>query len=192
MDLKHLVGGCLQMLTNVLAYQGSLDEARAFGLEGRAATRAQNDRRFQGCAEAYLSVTEYLAGNFARAESYAQDAMATWEPVPLAHPFAVALLARTLVAQGRAAEALSHAREAYAQLEKMGGVDDGEATIRLALAECLLATGDREAAATAVASATQWLQARADKIDDPAYRESFLTRIPEHRRIQDLAREFGV
>jgi hypothetical protein len=72
----------------------------------------------------------------------------------------------------------------------MGAVDDGEATIRLALAECLIATDDQPAARKAVAVAATWLRTRADAIDDPAMCDSFLTRIPENRRIQDLARQF--
>ena len=44
----------------------------------------------------------------------------------------------------------------------------------------------------AVASTAKWLNTRAETIDDPAMRESFLTRIPEHRRILDLARELEV
>jgi hypothetical protein len=68
LDLKYIVGGALQGLTNILAYLGSLDEARATGLQAISVTIAQNDRRFQGYAEAYLSVTEYLAGDYLRAE----------------------------------------------------------------------------------------------------------------------------
>jgi tetratricopeptide (TPR) repeat protein len=192
MDLKHLFGGSLQALTNILAYQGSLDEARTVGEQAVAVTSTQNDRRFQGGAEAYLSVNEYLAGDYARAEHFARVALATWAPVPPCRPFATALLARALLAQGRLAEALPNARDAFAQLESMGIVDDGEATIRLALAECLIATGDKPAAQEAVATTAKWLHARAETIDDLAMRESFLTRIPEHRRILELAREFEV
>ncbi len=78
-----------------------------------AVTIAKNDRRFQGYAEAYLSVTEYLAGDYARAEQYARAAMTTWETVLSARPFAFALLARALLAQDRPAEALLSARDAY-------------------------------------------------------------------------------
>jgi eukaryotic-like serine/threonine-protein kinase len=192
MDLKHLVGGSSQILTNILAYRGCLDEARTVGREALSVTRAQNDRRFQGFAEAYLSVTEYLAGNHQQAEQPARAAIATWADVPSDRPFALALLARALLAQGRQHEALANAREAQTALEAMGAVDDGESTIRLALAECVAATGDPCSAQQAVAAAAHWLAACADKIDDPTLRESFLTRIPEHRRIQDLARQFGV
>jgi tetratricopeptide (TPR) repeat protein len=189
MGLKHMFGGGLQALTNILAYQGSLDEARTVGEQAVAVTRAQNDRRFQGFAEAYLSVTEYLAGDHPRAEHFARAAIATWDAVPSARPFSLALLARALLAQGRLADGLPLARDAFAQLESMGIVDDGEATIRLALAECLIATGDQPAAQEAVATTAKWLHTRAETIDDPAMRESFLTRIPEHRRILELARE---
>ena len=192
MDLKLILGGNLQALINILAYRGSLDEARAVGEQALAVTIAQNDRRFQGFAEAYLSVTEYLAGDSARAEHFARAAMATWEAVRSARPFAVALLARALLAQGRLAEALPLARDAFAQLESLVIVDDGEATIRLALAECLIAAGDQPVAQQAVATTARWLQSRAATIDDPAMRESFLTRIPEHRRIRELALELGV
>jgi eukaryotic-like serine/threonine-protein kinase len=190
-DLAHVVGGALALLTLVRVGLGQLAHARVSGEEALLMTRALNDRRFQGAAEAGLSMTEFDSRNFDLAESYARAAVLTCDAIPNARPYAVALLARALAAQGRTTEALSHAREAHASLEKMGGVDDGEATIRLALAECLLAAGDRDAARDAAASAAAWLRARADKIDHPPYRESFLTRIPEHRRILELASELG-
>ena len=43
-----------------------------------------------------------------------------------------------------------------------------------------------------MAAAAKWLHTIANNIDDPAMRDSFLTRIPEHRRIQDLAQKFEV
>jgi tetratricopeptide (TPR) repeat protein len=192
LDLKHILGGVLQALANILAYQGSLEDARAFGEQALTVTRAQSDRRFQGCAEAYLSVTEYLAKDYLRAENFARAALLTWEAVISSRPFALALLARALLPQGRLAEALPFARDAFAQLESLGIVDDGEATIRLALAECLIAAGDQPAAQEAVATTAKWLHTRAETIDDPSMRESFLTRIPEHRCILELAREYGL
>jgi tetratricopeptide (TPR) repeat protein len=188
LGLKIMLGGGLVNLTNILAYRGSLDEARA---AGERALAMQDDRRFRGSAEAYLSVTEYLAGGYARAEHYARAATATLEAVPTSRPFAIALLARALLAQGRAVEALVSARDAYAQLESLGVVDDGEATIRLALAECLIATGDALGAREVLEKATSRILASAEAIEDPASRESFLTRIPEHRRILELARELA-
>jgi len=189
LDLKYMFGGSLQALTNILAYRGSLDEARATGMQALTVTSVQNDRRFQGCAEAYLSVTEYLAGSYMHAEQYARTAAATLAAVSATRPFAIALLARALLAQGRVVEALQSARDAYAQLESLGVVDDGEATIRLAIAECLIATGDALAAQGVLDKASRRILASAEAIDDPAVRESFLNRIPEHRRILELGRE---
>jgi tetratricopeptide (TPR) repeat protein len=192
MDLNHVLRAVLQALVNVLAYKGELDEARRLGEQGLAVTCAHNDRYFKGFTQAYLCVTEHLAGDFVRAEEYARASLLTWKSVPSLRPFALALVARVLLAQGRLADALPLARDAHTQLESLGVVQDGEATIRLALAECLVATGDQPAAHQAVATTAQWLRTRAETIDDPAMRESFLTRIPEHRRILELAREVGV
>jgi tetratricopeptide (TPR) repeat protein len=129
MNLKYMVGGALQILTNILAYQGSVEEARASGQQAVTVTSAQDDRRFQGYAEAYLSVTEYLAGDYARAEDYARAAMMTWDTVLSVRPFAFALLARALLARGRQAEALLSAQNAYSQLENLGVVDDRQSRI---------------------------------------------------------------
>jgi predicted ATPase len=189
LNLKYMLGGSLQALTNILAYRGSLDEARATGMQALTVTSAQNDRRFQGYAEAYLSVTEYLAGSYTRAEQYARTAAETLAAVPATRPFAIALLARALLAQGRVVEALLSARDAYAQLESLGVVDDGEATIRLALAECLIASGNALTAHDVLDKAASRILASAEMIDDATVRESFLARIPENRRILELARK---
>ena len=189
MDLKYMVGGTLQLLANILAYRGSLEEARAVAQQALTLTSVQDDRRFRGGAEAYLSVTEYLAEDYARAEGYARAALKTLDTVPSIRPFALALLARALLAQGRQAEALVSARDAYAQLESLGVVDDGEATIRLALAECLAAAGSASAAQEILDNAAKRIVTSAEAIEDLAVRESFLNRIPEHRRILELAHE---
>jgi tetratricopeptide (TPR) repeat protein len=189
LDLKYMAGGALNSLANILAFRGSLDDARAAGEQALAIAGAQNDRRWKGYAEAYLSVTEYLARDYARAEHYARAAMTTWETALSARPFALALLARAVLAQGRKAAALLNAQDACSQLESLGAVDDGEATIRLALAECLIAAGDTLAARGILEKASGRILASAEAIEDPAIRESFLTRIPEHRRILELARE---
>ena len=191
MDLKYMIGGALLNLSYFLAYRGLLDEAKTVGKQALSTTTAQRDRRFQGCAEAYLSLAEYLAGNYPAAERFAGAATGTWESVPSVRPFASALMARALLAQSRGAEALQHARAAHTQLESLGAVDEGEATIRLALAECLLDTDDRLAAQQILRQAAKRVLFQAKSIEDPAIRESFLTRFPEHRRIIELWRQLS-
>jgi hypothetical protein len=61
------------------------------------------------------------------------------------------------------------------------------AFVRLTHAEALHATGAHDAAARAIAGARARLLAIADKITDPAYKASFLERVPENARTLTLA-----
>ena len=65
-------------------------------------------------------------------------------------------------------------------------------TIRLAFAECLVASSDLQTASQVVAKAMDRLRKQAHNIDNPEWRQSFLTQIPDHRRITELACELGV
>ena len=60
--------------------------------------------------------------------------------------------------------------------------------VRLAHAEALHATGDRDAAQRAIADARTHVLAIAGKIHDPAYRQRFLDNVPENVRTLALAR----
>jgi serine/threonine protein kinase/tetratricopeptide (TPR) repeat protein len=191
LDLKAMVAGMLTNLVLVLAYRGSLDEARDMGQQALAMNSAQGSRYFLGSAEAYLSVTEHLAGNFEAAERFAAAAVVDWESLPTSKPFALALLSRALLMQGRASEALVHARAAHEWLKNKGPLDEGEATVRLAMAECLLQTGDKAGARTVLVEAAKWLMELANTLEEPPARQSFLTRRPDNRRILELCDELG-
>lgn len=71
-------------------------------------------------------------------------------------------------------------------------LEDGEASVRLAYAEAFAAGGNRPEAERVTSDAMLWLQRRAETIDDPAMRPAFLERIPEHRRMRELASELGL
>jgi tetratricopeptide (TPR) repeat protein len=191
LGLNHVLGGSLQMLANILAYRGALDEARTIGKRALELTTKQNDNYFRGFAELCLSVIEFLAADFRCAEEHAHNALATFENNVSFRPFAGALLARALLAQQRRVEALAVAKSAYSQLKELGGVPEGEAYIRLAYAECL-AISDAPLASSVLNDAIEWLLRRADTIEDPQWRSSFLTRIPEYRRIFELADQIGL
>jgi hypothetical protein len=68
------------------------------------------------------------------------------------------------------------------------GAEDGEAFVRLVYAEILDAAGDPKGAREAIGLARDRLAERAVKISSPAAREAFLTRVPEHALIMELAR----
>jgi hypothetical protein len=93
---------------------------------------------------------------------------------------AKALLARVLLADGRAFEALGLAGEAIAVLESLGGLDEGESLVRLVHAEALAAAGSPDADGAFVA-ARRSVAARAAAIADDHLRERFLA-LPENRR----------
>ncbi len=191
MNLNYIVGGALLILGLVLAHRGCLDEARATCERALALSGAQNDPICQGYAEAYLSIVEYLAGNFSGAEERARQALAAFEDVHALRPFAQALRARALLKLGPGSEARDLAQEAYERLVRVGEVDDGEMTIRLAFAESLLATADRVRAGAVLGEASEKLARLAGAIDDESIRQSFLTRTPDHRRILELSFELG-
>jgi tetratricopeptide (TPR) repeat protein len=191
LDLKAMVSGMLTNLILVLAYRGQLDEARDMGKQALAMNRAQGSLYFLAGAEAYLSVTEWLAGDYAAAERHAKAAAAGWDSMATSKPFALALLSRALLRQGRESESLAHAREAYEGFKKLGALDEGEPTVRLALAESLLQTGDQAGAREVLAKAAQSLMESANTMEEPLARQAFLTRRPDHRRILELCNEIG-
>lgn len=192
MGLNHLIGGTLCSLANILAYRGEHDEARVLGEKALRWTSENSDQYFHAYTCLYMSLNEYLSGNYTLAESRARDALTLVEGNPSLRPFALALLGRALNKQGGTAAGLQYSQEAYAQLQALGQVDDGEATIRLALAECRLAEGQEDAAREVLRLACDWLVARANTINNLDWRRSFLERIPEHRAIVELATALGV
>ena len=86
-----------------------------------------------------------------------------------------------------AAPLRQHAREAFATMERLGGIEEGEALVRLAYAEALWAGGDREAARRAIEEARARLLARAARLGDEALRGRFLDRVEENARTLALS-----
>lgn len=88
---------------------------------------------------------------------------------------------------GKTREALRDATETRGILDLLGGLEVGEALVRLVHAEALGASGDHDAALKAITDAATRLLARADKLEG-AMREGFLARVPENARTLALAR----
>jgi tetratricopeptide (TPR) repeat protein len=175
-----------------LARVGEVDEGRAHERAAADAFHARGNRRMEGASYEYLALIAMSGGAWADAEAAAREALRLGtdpEPLPLNQAESLAILARALLAQGRAAEALDAAREGLRILESLDGTDEGESLIRLAYAEALAATGDHAAARDAIGSAERRLLARADRITDGAARASFLERVPENARTLELVRE---
>jgi hypothetical protein len=185
MGLQNVAATARHNLGLTLARLGRFDEARAVETAARDAFRASGNRRLEGAALEYLAQIELDAGDAAAAEAMARAALAvaSVEPVlPLNQAESLALVARALLAQARPTDALDLASRAARMLDTLGGIDDGEAIIRLTLADALAAAGRPGEARAAIEAAHARLLDRAARIRDPGDRRSFLDNVPENAR----------
>ncbi|HTN83381.1 MAG TPA: serine/threonine-protein kinase PknK, partial [Sorangium sp.] len=187
MGLDDLETAALQNLGYVIAHLGQLEEAKLLEQRAAAAFHQQGDRRMEGVTLTYLAKILLRSGDPAAAEREARAAVEALTVAPPLRAAAVAVLSRALLAQGRGEEALPAAREAFAQLEEAGSLEEGESLVRLAYAEALAAAGAAREAAEALAAAREHLLSRAAKISDPSFRERFLTCVPDNARTLALA-----
>jgi hypothetical protein len=169
------------------ADRGALAPAHALATQLSEYGRDHHNSLEEGRGRWVLAEVLRRMGDLEGAEREIQPALAM--AVPLEHPGVLATLSVLRLAQGRAGEALAAAEDAVARCIAMGGCGMfRDALARLALAEALHATGDREAARRAIADARTHLLAIAGKIPDPVYRQSFLDNVPENARTLALAR----
>ncbi|WP_438017101.1 protein kinase [Sorangium sp. So ce315] len=187
MGLDDLETAAVQNLGYVIAHLGQLEEAKQLEQRAAAAFHQQGDRRMEGVALSYLAQILLRSGDPAGAEREARVAVEALQVAPPLRAAAVAVLSRALLAQGRPEEALPAAREAFAQLEEAGSLEEGESLVRLTYAEALAAVGAAREAAEVLAAAREHLLGRAAKISDPTFRERFLTCVPDNARTLALA-----
>jgi len=185
LGLQNVVATAKHNLGRALAARGALDEALVVEAEAVAAFEAQGDRRLVGGARLYLGDIHYHQGAFAAAEREVTLALVHAQ-LPMQAQMR-ATLARILLASGRVANALAEARHAMAILGQLGAIEEGEALVRLVLAEALLGTGAPGEARDVAAVARERLLARAARISNARYRQSFLERIADHARTLELA-----
>jgi tetratricopeptide (TPR) repeat protein len=190
MNLRFLEPIFRANLGMIRADLGALEEGRQIVEEALTISRRNADRRVEGFSQQYLAVIAIRLRHFDAAEVHARAALSLAGEA--LQPAAMAALACALLGEGRVPEALVEARQANHLLERAGYVEDGEALILLSLAESLLAAGDRVAGREAAGRAYRRLLDRADAIDEPSWRTSFLAALPEHRRTIEVARTLGL
>jgi tetratricopeptide (TPR) repeat protein/predicted Ser/Thr protein kinase len=187
LGLGELGPAILCNLGHALARRGQLDEARACEARAVEAFRQLGDPRMEGIARTYLAKVALLSGDPSEAEREAHAAARLLQIAPPMRAPALALLARALLAQGRAAEALPAAREAQSTLDGLGELEEGESIVRLVHAEALAAAGLPREAERALLAARDRLLLRADRITAPAWRERFLIAVPDNARTLALS-----
>jgi hypothetical protein len=103
---------------------------------------------------------------------------------------ALGVASRARLGRADADGALSAARAAHDALARLGEIEEGESMVRLAHAEALDHAGARDDARAVLAVAHQRLLARAERIEEPAWRQRFLHNVPVNARILALVEEW--
>jgi hypothetical protein len=167
------------------------DVARGEKEQRRAldALHLQADVRMAAISRVYLAQILMLRQDLDGAEREVAPAVEALRTSPPALALALATIAQLRLRRGDRAGALGPAEEAQDILASLGGLDEGEALVRLSYAQALFAAG-REAEARA---ATEVARARvvelADQLALPMLRRAFLERVPENAAILRLALE---
>jgi tetratricopeptide (TPR) repeat protein len=192
MGLYNVIATSKHNLGMALARLGALDEAAQVETEALRMAVAQGDSRIAGAARHYLAVIRLLRGELGLAESEALAAADILKVAPPVRAHALATVAQIRLAKGQHSEALAVAEEAMSLLESLGGIEEGEAAVRLVHAEALHLSGRQAEARAAIQIAAARLHERAAKIVDARWRQSFLQRLVDSARTLTLAREWQV
>ena len=179
-----------QNLGAVLARLGRLDEARIAETGALEWMTLNGNKNYEVGSRLYLAEILLRMGRVEAACELAR-LVAEQRAVPAKAASALALLARNAIHEGRVDEALALSEQA-SELAAQGGLEEGEALVRLARAEALWASGDREGAVVAIAAARDRLLEGAAKLTDPAWRKSFLEKVEENAETLARAAEWRV
>jgi eukaryotic-like serine/threonine-protein kinase len=188
MGLENAYADAGQNLGYVVAMRGRTTEGAALESASVESFVAQKLPRMEAGGRAYLSLILSIAGDPEGAETQAARAVEIARSLPPTRAWALSVLARARLARKDVAGALEAATDAMNILTPLGGVEAGEALIRLTHAEALEAAGRREEAVVAIRAAKERLLARGAAISHVELRRSFLELVPENARTLELAR----
>jgi hypothetical protein len=122
----------------------------------------------------------------------AERSFAAFAVLPPGQAMALACRCRTLLEQGREAEAHAAGEQGLALLASLGGRCWMDEKLRLAAAEARHAVGDVEGARRVLAEAWREFERRAAQIEDPGLREGFVQGMSDNVRLRELAAAWGV
>ncbi len=192
LSLPHVVASAQHNLGFACAMLGQYEEAALLLRTAITTFAAQADRRLESASWKYLALTHLMAGDSAAAEEEARRGLSLVEVDGPMRAGLLATVASVLLAREKSRAALTFAREAYENVERLGSLDTDDALVRRVYAEALHATGDAARAIPVLAAAKVELLRRASKITSDAWRQSYLENVPEHRRVFALAQEWGI
>jgi tetratricopeptide (TPR) repeat protein len=178
-------------IANVRRQLGRLLEARASAEDAERTFRKLGNRRMETSAAIALSAVLRTVGALDEAEAAVRSALESGTSPP-DQCRALAASSEISFARTRFSEARKSAQRAVDILDSLGGIDEGEASIRLAYAQALKAYGKEDGARAAIGHACARLLARASTMSNPMHRACFLERVDENVRTFALAAKWGV
>jgi class 3 adenylate cyclase/tetratricopeptide (TPR) repeat protein len=173
----------------VMRDQGDLPAAEQLLSDGLNLWRQEGNEYQMSFFLSYLSTVSLNAGRLEDAVQRAAETLALRQELDMRLNMAddLATLAASHLASSDTPQALDYARQALAILEECGG-EGPEFPQRdyFICYQVLAAAGQTERAQAALQSANDLVMARADKIADPALRQSFLERVQiNHEIVQE-------
>jgi tetratricopeptide (TPR) repeat protein len=181
----------LSNLGLVVRDQGDLQTAEKLLSDGLAVMQALDNKHQVSFFLSYLGTVGLQAGDYEQAIERAQAALSLRQELDLRLQMAddLATLAAAYLAPGNVAQALVYAGQALAILDGCGGQGPEFSQQDYFICYQVLAgAGQEERAQAALQSAYNLVMARAEKITDPALRQSFLERVPVNR---EIVQEYG-
>jgi eukaryotic-like serine/threonine-protein kinase len=169
---------------------GNLTEGLQVARKAIEILGAQHDISTQGSVHTEYGLLLMQSGEDSQAEQELLLALAKMPPSYPHRPKALAALSTLKRSQGHLQEALHFAKEALSFMKE--GRDFVEAFVRYAHIEALEETGQRKEAIEALRLARDRVFLRANRIEDPAQRKTFLESVPEHQRLLSLAIAWGI
>ena len=154
---------------------GREDEAEAMLADAVSECCAVKNVRLEGWARAHFAGLAVRSGRTTEAIEQASEATILLAASPGLSAWSIAIEARARARVGDAEAGLLLAERAMTILRELGGLLQGETLPPLALAECLLSLG-RPDAEVATKDARSRLEARAARLPDASWRQSFLAR----------------
>ena len=186
--LRPLGGGAAQPRPRARA-SGGAGEAERLERLAVEAFRRQGEPRLEGLARIYLAEILIARGDFAGGGRGGGAAVEMLAVAPASRWRRAGRWRARAWAAATWPGGLAAAREAYAALERLGEIDEGESIVRLTYAEALAAAGEQAQAHAVLSVARLRLLARAERVADLAWRDRFLHEVPVNARILALAAE---
>lgn len=179
----ELVSAAQARLGYATAMAGRVDEGMGLLHHALESCLKHGNRMAESVTRIYLARVMALKRMPAALEM-AKKGLEASEGLPARRAFALAVLASLEVEiEPLVSSSWKHAQEANAILEKLGGVQEGEALIRLCQVIALRMQGNEAQAKVTLTEAKRKLMEKADRLGDPEIRRSFLERVPDHARL---------